>query len=90
MYKIILTNKFKHDVAICQRRGLNRKLLDTAIELLSKTGKLPVTYKPHTLSGTYAGFWECHLKADWLFIWIIDEKNKTITLVRTGSHSDLF
>jgi len=53
-------------------------------------GKLPPKYKPHILSGNYSGHWECHIKPDWLLIWLQDDNSKTITFVRTGTHSDLF
>ncbi|MDO4426646.1 MAG: type II toxin-antitoxin system YafQ family toxin [Moraxella sp.] len=25
--------------------------------------------RPHLLSGNYSGFWECHIKPDWLLIY---------------------
>ncbi|HEY5510370.1 MAG TPA: type II toxin-antitoxin system YafQ family toxin [Prolixibacteraceae bacterium] len=46
--------------------------------------------KAHLLSGNYNGYWECHIKPDWLLIWRQDDKTKVIELVRTGTHSDLF
>jgi mRNA interferase YafQ len=42
------------------------------------------------LSGNYAGFWECHIKTDWLLTWLQDDENKTISLDRLGTPSDLF
>ena len=44
----------------------------------------------HTLSGDYAGFRECHILPDWLLIYKIETDILTLTLTRTGSHSDLF
>lgn len=43
--------------------------LKKVIRLLEETGKLPPEYKPHKLSGQYAGSWECHIMPDWLLIW---------------------
>lgn len=60
------------------------------IEALEKTGKLPSKYKPHTLIGNYKNYWECHIKPDWLLIWLQDDSLKELVLVRTGTHSDLF
>lgn len=65
-------------------------LLDNAMELLRKKGKLPEKYLPHNLKGNYKNRWECHLKPDWLLIWKKDEVEKEIVLERTGTHSDLF
>lgn len=33
---------------------------------------------------------ELHIKSDMLLIYIIDEKNLTIDLLRIGTHSELF
>jgi mRNA interferase YafQ len=53
-------------------------------------GNVPEIYKPHKLSGTYSGFWECHVKPDWLLIYEVDEQEKLVILTRTGTHADLF
>ncbi|MBO4596671.1 MAG: type II toxin-antitoxin system YafQ family toxin [Bacteroidaceae bacterium] len=50
---------------------------------------IPPEYKPHKLIGEYEGCWECHIKGDFLLIWI-DEVNDIIEFVRFGSHSELF
>ncbi|MBK9329068.1 MAG: type II toxin-antitoxin system YafQ family toxin [Sphingobacteriales bacterium] len=65
-------------------------LLLTAIEKLQTDGKLPANYKPHKLTGNYKGFWECHIRPDWLLIWLQNDTKKEITLTNTGTHSDLF
>ncbi len=90
MYKISTTNKFEKDAARCIKRKLDLSHLDKASELLEATGTLPAKYWPHTLSGNYANHWEGHLLPDWLLIWKIDRTANEITLVRTGTHSDLF
>ncbi|MBK8515227.1 MAG: type II toxin-antitoxin system mRNA interferase toxin, RelE/StbE family [Saprospiraceae bacterium] len=36
------------------------------------------------------GYWECHIKPDWLLIWSFTPKLKEIILVRWGTHADLF
>jgi mRNA interferase YafQ len=66
------------------------ELLDEAVTILATSGRLPVQYKSHLLSGNYKGFWECHIKPDWLLIWKQEDTIKLITLTRTGTHSDLF
>lgn len=50
---------------------------------------LELRYRPHKLSGDWAGFWECHIESDWLLIWL-DEEHHAIVLVRLGTHADLF
>ncbi len=90
MFTILYTGSFKKDFKRISKRNYNIDLLKTTLELLTKEGALPQTYKPHILSGNFSSLWECHIKSDWLLIWSIDLENKTITLYRTGTHADLF
>jgi len=90
MFRIVTTNNFEKDAVRCAKRGLNLDLLQNVVEHLEKDGSLPSIYKPHILSGKLEGYWECHVKSDWLLIWIKDEDQKKITLIGTGTHSDLF
>lgn len=90
MYKIETTNKFDKDYVLIFKRKYDLSLIQKVVEILETEGKLPLKYKPHKLSGNYADNWECHIKADWLLIWTIDEESNIIKLIRTGTHSDLF
>ena len=73
-----------------KKRGLDVTLLDAVVEELCQGNPLDDKYKDHLLKGEYAGFHECHIKSDWLLIYLIEEDVLTLTLVNTGSHSDLF
>lgn len=42
------------------------------------------------LSGNYAGYWECHIKGDWLLVWEQNDNELTLIFTSTGTHSDLF
>ena len=42
------------------------------------------------LSGDYSGFWEAHVKQDWLIIWKVYPDDHEVWLIRTGTHADLF
>lgn len=63
---------------------------ETVVRLLSEYGKLPAKYKPHVLSGKYAGVWECHIEPDWLLLWKQNDTELTLLLLDTGTHSDIF
>jgi len=89
-YSVDVTNQFKKDFVACYYRGLNPKLLVTAVEILATEGKLPQEYKPHPLRGNYEGFMECHIQPDWLLVWKQEDNNLTLLLTNTGTHSDLF
>jgi len=90
MYNISYTGSFKKDYKRCIKRNYNLTLLQKAIEILVETGNLPTNYKPHKLSGDYSDCWECHIQVDWLMIWLQNEEERELTLIRTGTHADLF
>jgi mRNA interferase YafQ len=90
MFQVIITNKFKKDVKLLHKRGYDMGLLKKVIIQFEEKGKLPITNKPHKLSGDLFGFWEAHIKPDWLIIWKVFDNKKEIWLTRTGTHSDLF
>lgn len=90
MYSIETTKKFEKDVEIAKKRNFNMNLLKNIIEMLEANGNVPKQYKPHKLKGNFDDLWECHIKPDWLLIWDKKEKIKLISLIRTGTHSDLF
>ncbi len=73
-----------------KKRGLDISLLDDVVDKLRQGIPLEEKYKDHGLSGNYEGFRECHIKPDWLLIYLIENDILTLTLVDTGSHSDLF
>lgn len=90
MYQLVLTNSFKKDVKRLQKRRVELDTLKKAILTLEAEGQLPLNYKPHKLLGNYSGYWEAHLKSDWLIIWKAIESRNEIWLIRTETHSDLF
>ena len=90
MYKIKFTSSYKKSYKLIQRRGLDIQLLDNVIDLLREGKKLPAKYKDHSLNGKFKNFRECHIQPDWLLIYLIEEDIITLTLVDTGTHSDLF
>ena len=89
-YTLTYTGQFEKDLKRCQKRGLDIELLHKVITLLQENGSLPAEYKPHILSGQFSGYWECHIKPDWLLIWEQNDKELTLLLLNTGTHSDLF
>ena len=90
MYSVEYTKRFEKDVKRCVKRGLNISKLQAAANLLADTGTLPVQYKPHKLTGNYAGCWECHIEPNWLLVWEQDNFKLTLLFLHTGTHSDIF
>ena len=89
MYTLKMTGQFKKDLKRIQNRPEKITHLTEVLLLLANEGILPDKYKPHKLTGNYAGFMECHIESDLLLIWLDPEEN-IIKLVRLGSHSELF
>lgn len=90
MYNVITSKGFEKDYKRCKKRGLNMQLLQETVTILARDGKLPAEYRPHILSGKYAGIWECHIKGDWLMTWRQYDDRLELLMLNTGTHSDLF
>ena len=90
MLKVVLSNRFKKDLKLAKRRGLDLRLLNDVVDLLAQEKALPESNKDHALTSKYAAFRECHIKPDWLLIYRVEEEALALMLFRTGSHADLF
>jgi mRNA interferase YafQ len=93
MFEIVTSTKFLKDLKLLKKRSLSDfQLLQNVITTLASKGHtgLGKKHKVHKLSGSYKGYWECHVKPDLLLIWDENEHINLLELVRTGTHSDLF
>ena len=88
--EIVWTSQFKKDYKLAAKRHLDTSLLDDIIRALSRGEKLPEKNKDHNLSGNWAGHRECHILPHWLLVYRIDDDVLVLTLVRNGTHSDIF
>ncbi|MCL1906390.1 MAG: type II toxin-antitoxin system YafQ family toxin [Propionibacteriaceae bacterium] len=89
-YTIKETTQFRKDYKRIMKRGRDRRVLALVINHLAQGKKLDPSYRDHALTGDYAGQRECHLAPDWLLVYVIDHEVLVLSLMRTGSHSDLF
>lgn len=90
MLEIKFTSKFKKDYKLIKKCGMNINLLKEIVNKLANNIPLEEKFKDHELMGNYKGFRECHIQPDWLLIYLIEDNKLTLTLSRTGTHSDLF
>lgn len=90
MLKIYFSARFKRDYRLAIKRGCEPRLFEGVVDALRCQRPLPEKNRDHALSGDYVGHRECHIAPDWLLIYKVDGENLILTLVRTGSHSDLF
>ena len=90
MYEVKFTNTYKKSYKLMKKRGLDISLLDKVVDMLRQEKKLDDRYRDHGLSGQFQGFRECHIKPDWLLVYLIEDDVLTLTLVDTGTHADIF
>ena len=88
MLDVRYSTKFKRDFKVCTKRGYNLKRLQNVIDILRVPDSLPPKNRDHNLTGSYAGYRECHVEPDWLLIY--QQTETELLLYRTGTHSDLF
>jgi len=89
-YAILQTTRYKKELKRALKRGHDINLIKAVVFELARGEPLEVKHKDHPLSGVFSGFRECHITPDWLLVYLIEDDIMTLTLTRTGSHSDLF
>lgn len=90
MLEIQYQSKFKKDLRTLAKRGYDLRKIQNVITLLAEEKTLPEAYRDHALKGTWAGYRECHILPDWLLIYKINRNVLLLTVVRSGTHADLF
>jgi mRNA interferase YafQ len=89
MKALDVTTKFKRDLKRERKTDPSvEDVLRSTIALLQDGRVLPQKFKDHPLSGDWQDHRDCHLKPDLVLIYKVSEA--AITLVRLGSHSELF
>lgn len=89
-YRLVLSGCFKRDLKLAVKRKRDIAKMDAVVEMLLSGEPLPEKYKDHNLGGNWARHRECHIEPDWLLIYYVEDDVLTLTLTRTGMHSDLF
>lgn len=89
-YKIEVSRQFLRDLKLARKRQFNEELLNEIIAKLAAGKPLPAKNRDHALTADYKGYRECHITPDWLLIYSRNETVRIVSLVRTGTHSDLF
>jgi len=90
MYRIEFTRQYLKDLKLARKRNFDEEKLNRIIQLLFSGSELPAKQRNHILKGNFQGLYECHISPDWLLIYSKNETIRLITLIRTGTHSDLF
>jgi mRNA interferase YafQ len=85
---LLTTNAFERDLKRVGKQGKDLDKLETIVNRLQEEQPLPARCHPHPLRGNWIGHWDCHIQPDWLLLYKLTDTE--LTLVRTGSHSELF
>lgn len=91
MRAIKYTHKFKSDYKRVKKSNHYKNLdhhLITTVKLLAADKSLPPRNYDHALTGNWHDHRDCHIKPDLILIYRKPD-NKTLELVRLGSHSKL-
>jgi len=90
MRAIFFTTQYKKDLKLALKRNLPEEKLNEVIKMLAMDVVLPESNLDHPLKVQYKGCRECHIQPDWLLIYSKEDRINLLSLVRTGTHSDLF
>lgn len=89
-YEVKFTNQFKKDLKLAKKQNRDLDRLFDIVNILADGGTLDAKYRDHDLSGNYKGIRECHIEADWLLVYEIQNDVLVLMLYRLGTHSELF
>ena len=89
MKKLRFSSRYKKDAKKYRHQPKKMEEVAHILQMLRDDIPIPAIYRPHMLTGNYAGCMECHVEGDFLLLWI-DEKENTIGVLRLGSHSEIF
>lgn len=90
MFNICNISQVIGDVIAHQKRGANISLLQEVLDKLCAKEVLEAKYIDHSLTGSYAGFRECHIQPDWLLIYSVNNNELILIASRTGNQAELF
>ena len=87
-YEVRVTTQFKKDLRKLNRQHKNISKLELVIAMLANREKLAPEYRDHALINGN-GVRDCHIEPDWILLYEYSDSAKILSLIRTGSHSDL-
>jgi len=93
MYQVHFTGQFKKDLKLIKKRSVNDfESLRQLVKVIESGGHSAISakHRPHILRANFAKHWECHVLPDLIIIWLQNDTDKSVTLIRAGSHTDLF
>jgi len=78
----------KKDMKRMKKQGKNPEEIKEVIRKLASGSLLQHKHRDHPLQGNLKAARECHIKDDWIMIYEV--RGNILSLVRTGSHTELY
>ncbi len=85
---VVTSRAFERDLKRLRKRGIDLEPLWDLAEDIRLGHPLAARHRDHALTGAWKGFRDCHIRADWVLIYTVDDE--AVYLTRTGTHSDVF
>lgn len=89
-YVQVYTKQFRRDLKRLKRSGYDLGTLEKVIDILASGSKPEEKYHDHSLKGAMRNTRECHISPDWLLVYMKDDDDLILLLVRTGTHRDVW
>ena len=89
MKELRFSTQYRKDAKKFRNQPKKMEKVAAILRMLRDEVPIPEIYRPHLLTGNYAGCMECHIEGDFLLVWI-DETDNLIGILRLGSHSEIF
>jgi mRNA interferase YafQ len=86
----VFSKRFRKELDKCRKRGLNLAEIQAVMLVLMNDEPLEVKHHDHPLAGEFVGCRECHIRPDWLLVYLLNDEDNSISFLRTGTHADLF
>ena len=90
IYEIRMTNTFERSLKKAIKKNLDIKLLKTVVFKLANDIPLDKKNKDHQLKANMKDFRECHIKDNWILIYMKNKNKLILTLVDNGTHEEIF
>ena len=91
MFELEFTKRFLKDISkLKSNRDFRKEELEKVFLILKNGSVIPEKYKNHKLHGEMSGLYDLHVQSDIVLIYETELTVRLISLLRLGTHSDIF
>lgn len=92
IYNLIDDNKYylkSKEKYLKNNKNCKEEELNRVVKALERGIPLPSYYHDHVLNGKLKDIGDCHIRSNWVLLYEIDKRNNIITLLKTGTHTQV-